>query len=122
MVCLYGKFHDPWSRDPCTRAWPIRHIRYFFKNQLLYFGAWFRKTLCIVMMTNKGFIKLLDFMYPGQVHISHIMKMQYVFSSSFLLWAWRKQIIKFTVMMNKGNFTKIVNCMPPFGRGSAYVF
>ena len=37
---------------------------YFLKNLLLYSGAWFKQTKCIVMMTKDGSIKILNFMAP----------------------------------------------------------
>ena len=62
---------------------------YFFKNLLLYSGAWFRQTKCIVMMTKEGSIKIINFMTPGagvlvlmRGHIFRIVKMHYFFKNS----------------------------------------
>ena len=38
---------------------------YFLKNLLLYSGAWFRQTKCIVIMTKEGSTKIVNFMTPG---------------------------------------------------------
>ena len=38
---------------------------YFLKDILLYSGAWFRQTVCIVIMTTEGATKLVYFMIPG---------------------------------------------------------
>ena len=40
-------------------------LMHFFKNFLLYYGAWFRQTKCIVIMTKEGFTKIVNFMNPG---------------------------------------------------------
>ena len=64
---------------------------YFFKNLLLYSGARFRQTKCIVMMTREGSTKIVNFMTPGagvlvlgRSHISHIVKMHYFFKNLLL--------------------------------------
>ena len=66
-------------------------LMYFFKNLLLYSGAWFRQTKCIVMIIKEGFTKIVNFMIPGVAvlvlgrgHISHIVKMHYFFSNLLL--------------------------------------
>ena len=40
-------------------------LMYFLKDILLYSGAWFRQTVCIVIMTKEGATKLVYFMIPG---------------------------------------------------------
>ena len=40
-------------------------LMYFFKSLLLYSGAWFRQTKCIVMITREGSTKIVNFMSPG---------------------------------------------------------
>ena len=64
-------------------------LMYFLKNLLLYSGAWFRQTKCIVIMTKEGSTKIVNFMTPGtgvlvlgRGHIGHIVKMYY-FSKIF---------------------------------------
>ena len=60
---------------------------YFFKkNLLLYSGARYRQTKCIVMMTKGVSTKIVNFMTPGagvfvlgRGHISHKVKMHYSF-------------------------------------------
>ena len=68
-------------------------LMYFFKNLLLcfkdlllYSGAWFRQTKCIVMMTKEGPTKIVNFMTPrarvlvlGHGHISNMVNMHYSF-------------------------------------------
>ena len=63
---------------------------YFLKNLLLYSGAWFRQTKCIVMMTKEGSTKIVNFMTPGagvlvlgRGHIIHIVKMHNFFKIFF---------------------------------------
>ena len=58
---------------------------YFLKNLLLYSGAWFRQTKCIVMMTKEGSTKIVNSLRAGVlVHgrgrISHIVKMHYFYN------------------------------------------
>ena len=64
---------------------------YFFKNLLLYSGAWFRQTKYIEMMTKEGSTKIVNFMTPGagvlalgHGHISHIVKIHYFFKNLLL--------------------------------------
>ena len=56
------------------------------KKILLYSGAWFSRSNCIVMLTKAMFTKVVDFMTPGQGrgHISHIVKMHYFLKNHFL--------------------------------------
>ena len=76
------KFHDPRDRGSCARVWPYKSCgENFFKNLLLYSGAYIRQTKYIVMVTNKGSTKIVTFMTPeagvldlGFGHISHIVK------------------------------------------------
>ena len=65
---------------------------YFFKNLLLYSGAWFRQTKCIVMMTKEGSTKIVNFMNPGagvlmlgRGHISYYN--EYVVSSTLSIYS-----------------------------------
>ena len=65
---------------------------YFFKNLLLYSGAWFRQTKCIVMMTKEGSTKIITFMNPGagvlmlrRGNISHYS--EYVVSSTLSIYS-----------------------------------
>ena len=67
---------------------------HFFFQTLLYSWSKIRHTEYIVMITKKGYTKIVNFMTPtpmagilvlGCGHISHIMKMQYFFKISFLL-------------------------------------
>ena len=63
----------------------ISHIvkmHYFFKNLLIYSGALFRQTKCIVMMTKEGSTNLPNFYNPqagdlvlGHGHRNNIVKM-----------------------------------------------
>ena len=71
----------------------LRHLKmhYFFENLLLYSGARFRPTKCIVMMTKEVSTKIVNFMTPGagvlvlgRGHISHILKMHYSFKNILL--------------------------------------
>ena len=64
---------------------------YLLKKLLLYSGAWFRQTKCIVMMTKEGSTKIVNIMTPGagilvlgRGHISHIVKMHYFFKNLLL--------------------------------------
>ena len=59
---------------------------YFLENLLLYFGAWFRQTKYVVMMTKEGCTKIVNLMTPGagvlvqgHGHISHVVKMHNFF-------------------------------------------
>ena len=61
-------------------------LMYFFKTFLLYSGAWFILTKCIVMMIKEGSTKVVNFMTPGggvlfarAWPLSHIVKMHYFF-------------------------------------------
>ena len=49
----------------CGHISHLMKIHYFFTNLLLYSGAWFRQTKCIVMMTKEGSTKIVNFMTPG---------------------------------------------------------
>ena len=64
---------------------------YFLKKLLLYSGAWFRQTKCIVMITKVGSTKIVNFMTPragvvvlGGGNISQIVKMHYAFKNLLL--------------------------------------
>ena len=64
---------------------------YFLKNLLLYSGAWFKQTKCIVMMTKEGYTKIVNFMTPGagvlglgRGHITCLVKMHYCFKNLLL--------------------------------------
>ena len=64
---------------------------YVFKKTILYSGAGFRQTKCIVMMTKEGITKIVNFITPGAGvlvlglgHVSHKVKMNYVFKSLLL--------------------------------------
>ena len=96
---------------------------YFFKNLLLYSGAWFIQTKCMVMMTEEFSTKFVNFMTPGvgvlvqgSGHISHMVKMHYLFKNLLFTQASIKQTVSI-VMMTKEGFTKIVNSMNPGTRG-----
>ena len=92
---------------------------YFLKNLLLYSGAWFRQTKCIVMMTKEGSTKIVTFMTPGAGvlvlrcgHISHIVKMHYFFKN--LLYSQLKiRQTMYIVLITMEGSTKIVNFMTP---------
>ena len=69
----------------CGQISHIVKMHYFFKN-ILYSHAFIRQTKYIVMMTKEGSTKILNFMIPwagvfvlGCGHISHIVKMHYLF-------------------------------------------
>ena len=69
----------------------IVKLYYFFKNILLYFQAYIRQTMYIVMMTKKGSTKIATFTTPGAWvlvlrwgHIRHIAKMHYFFKNLLL--------------------------------------
>ena len=72
----------------------ISHIvkmRYFFKNLLLYSGAWFRQNKYIVIMNKEASTKTVNLMNPGAGvlvlgpgHISQIVKMHYSFQNLLL--------------------------------------
>ena len=59
---------------------------YFFKNFLLFSGAWIRLSKYMIMMTKVGSTKILNF--PGQVlgrdGINHTVKMHYFFRNIIL--------------------------------------
>ena len=60
---------------------------YFFKNLLLYSGAWSIQTEGKVMMSRVGSTKIVNFMTPGAgvlVFKSYIVKMHYFFEFLFL--------------------------------------
>ena len=66
-------------------------LTYFSENLLLYFGAWFRQTKCVVIMTKERSTKIVNFMTPGigvlvlgRGHISHIVKMLNFFKNLLL--------------------------------------
>ena len=57
----------------------------FLKNRLVYSGACFRQTKCIIMVIEEGFIKIVKFITPGakvlvqeRGHISHKLKMHHL--------------------------------------------
>ena len=69
---------------------------FFLKQLLLYSGAWFSQTMCIVMMTMEGCIKIINYMTPGtgvlalgRGHIIYIVKCTICYSIVdflFVLW------------------------------------
>ena len=72
----------------CSHISHIVKVYYFLKNLLLYSHAYIRQTKYIVMMTNEGSPKLIDFMTPGtgliverRGHICHVVKMHYIFKN-----------------------------------------
>ena len=80
------KFHDPRGRGSSARAWPCKS---YYEN--LYSQALIRQTKYIVMMTKEGSTKIVNFMTPGAGvlvlgcgHISHIVKMHYLFKDLLL--------------------------------------
>ena len=90
---------------------------YFFKNLLLYSGAWFIQTKCMVMLTEELSTKFVNFMTPGvgilvqgSGHISHMVKMHNLFKNLLFTQASIKQTVSI-VMMTKEKSTKIVNFM-----------
>ena len=48
-------------------------LMYFFKYLLPCSGVWFRQTKCMVLMTNVGFTKIVNFMTPwrGVLMLGH---------------------------------------------------
>ena len=91
---------------------------YFFLNLLLYSGAWFKQTLCIVMMNEGGSTKIIIFMrfgagflLLGRGHTCHIVKMHYTFKNSLLYSKAEIRQTMFIVMMTKEESSKIVNFM-----------
>ena len=92
---------------------------YFLKNHLLYSGAWFRQTKCIVMMTQEGSTKIVKFMTPragvlvlGHGQISHLVEMHYSFKNLLYTQA-QIRLTKYKVMMTKIVSTKILTNMTP---------
>ena len=93
---------------------------YFLKNLLLYSQAFIRKTKYVVMMTKEGSTKIVNFMtsragvlVPRCGHITHIVKC--IISLKILL-LYSEALIKqtkYTVIITKEGFTKIVTFMPP---------
>ena len=95
-------------------------LMYFFKNLLLYSGAWFRQTKYIVIMTKEGSTKIVNFMTPragvlvlGCGHISHIVKMHYFLKNLHLNSHAYIGQTRYIVVMTKEGSTKIVNFMIP---------
>ena len=78
----------------CGHTCHIVKIHQFFK-----FFLSIRQTKCLVMITNEGSTKIVNFMTPGEgvlvlgcCHISHIVKMNYFFQNLFLYSeAWFRQ-------------------------------
>ena len=93
---------------------------YVFKKTILYSGAGFRQTKCIVMMTKEGITKIVNFitlgagvLVLGLGHVSHKVKMNYVFKSLLLYTQALTRQTKYTVMMTKEESTKTVNFITP---------
>ena len=66
-------------------------LMYFPKNLLLYSGAWFKQTKCIMIITKEGSIKIVNFMTAGAMvpvlgrsHVSHIVKLHYFLKNCVL--------------------------------------
>ena len=118
----------------CGHVSYIVKMHYFFKNLLLYSGAWSIQTKCIVMMTKDWSTKIANFMLPGAGvlvlgcgHISYIVKMHYFLKHLlFYSGAWSIQTKCIILMSKEGSTcTKIENFMTPpagvfvLGRGHA---
>ena len=95
-------------------------LMYFFKNLLLYSGALSIQTKCIVMMTEEGSTKIVNFITPGtwvlvlgRGHISHIVKMHFSFKNRLLYSKTTFRQTKSIVLMTKEGSTKYVNFMTP---------
>ena len=63
-------------------------LMYFSKSLLLFSGAWFRQTNCMVIMTKEGSTKIVNFMtlwtgvlVLGRGYLSHIVKMHNSFKN-----------------------------------------
>ena len=93
LANLYQIWYVAWPPTPRGGNFGVNSVKliYFFKNLLLYLGAWFRQNKCIVIMTREGSTKIVNFMTPGaevlllgRGHISHIVKLHYYFKHLLL--------------------------------------
>ena len=98
----------------CDLTSYIVKIHYFFLNLLLYSWTIFRQTKCIVMMTEEGSTKIVNFMIPGVGvlvlrcgHISYIIKIHLLYSQAQI------RQTEGIVMMSKEGSTKILDFMTP---------
>ena len=87
-------------------------MHYFFKDLLPDSGAWFRQTMCIVIMTKEGSSKIVNFMtfrwgvlVLVRVHKMHFFKDLIPYSGT-----WFRQTM-YIVMITKEGSAKIVNFM-----------
>ena len=116
-------FMNPWPGFFLLGHGHISHIvklEYFLWNLLLYSGAWFRQTKCVVIMTKKGSTKIVNFMIPregvhvqGHGHISYIVKWHYFFKNLLLYFKAQPRQTDGLVMMSKEGSTNIINFMTP---------
>ena len=84
----------PWAGVLVLGCGHISHIvnmHYFYKNLLLYSQALIRQTKYVVMMTKEESTKIINFITYGAGvlvlgcgHISHIVKMHYLFFKKIL--------------------------------------
>ena len=74
----------------CGHILHLVKMLYFFKNLLLYTQTFIRQTEGIVMMTKEDFTNIVDYIIHGTtvplLRHSHIVKIQYLFSSSCRHW------------------------------------
>ena len=85
----------------------IVKLHFFFYN-LLYSGALFRQTKCVIIMIEEGSNKIVNFMTPGVGvlvlrcdHIIYIVKMHYFFKNLFLNSQALIRKTKYKVMITK---------------------
>ena len=110
------KFHDP----PTTTMrgyFRVKSVKlmYFFKNLLLYLGAWFRQTKCLVMMTKEKSTRIVNFVSPragvlllGCGHMSYSEKRIIRLKFFFLYSQAQIRQTNHIVIMTREGSTKIV--------------
>ena len=76
------KFHDPPTQRGGNYGVKSVKFKYFLKNLLLFSGAWFRQTKCVVLITKEGSTKIVNFKTPvagvlvlGRGHIGYLLKL-----------------------------------------------
>ena len=102
----------------CGHISYIVKINYFYEN-LLYPGAWFRQTKCVVMMTREGSTNIVNIMTPevGVLvlscgHISYTVKLNYFYENLLYTQAQIRHA-EGIVMISKEGSSKIVNFITP---------
>ena len=122
-VCQNWKFHELQGRGSCAKVCPYKSYSentLFLLNLLLYSGAWFIQTMCIVIMTEEGSTKIVNFMTSGLGvlvlrcgHMSYMVKIHHFFKNLSLYseaQIWQTEGI---IMMSKEGSTKFINFMTP---------